>query len=136
MRAFRLAPQLLRSELPLNCTVVQQIATTSPSGRYRAPTCIKFQAFSTSSGQRGFVGAVSSMAPKRDVTGNSNEELQKDSDDVDEAGAPKEGSKRKSSAPTKQTNKKPKSGGRQLVQPKRWKELKGGSIAEGPIIYW
>lgn len=68
-------------------------------------------------------------------------ELQKDTDDQDEAGAPKEGAKRKSAAPTKQAGKKPKSepvsGSRkQLVQPKRWKELKGGEVGEGPVIYW
>ena len=135
MRAFRPVPLLLRSGLPINCTALYQNASTSSHRRYRAVTCIKFQAFSTSSGH-SFAEAASSMAPKMDVTGDSNEESDNDRDDFDEAGVPKEGSKRKSSAPTKQINKKPKSGTGQLVQPKRWKELKGGSVGEGPIIYW
>lgn len=55
---------------------------------------------------------------------------------ADEAGAPTEGADRKSSAPTQGAKKKQKVGDEVLVHPKRWQELKGGDIGNGPVIYW
>lgn len=55
---------------------------------------------------------------------------------TDAAGAPTEGADRKSSAPTQGAKKKQKLSDEHLVHPKRWQELKGGDIGDGPVIYW
>jgi hypothetical protein len=55
---------------------------------------------------------------------------------TDATGAPTEGYDDQTAAPTKAANKKPKTDHEDLVHPKRWKELKGGEVGDGPIIYW